>query len=77
MSVTAILAPVFVQIALIFALLLWMGSARIALIRAGEVSAQDVALGERNWPAASCRSGTPFTTSSSCRCSSSPSWPSP
>jgi len=60
MSVSAILAPVFVQIALIFALLLWMGSARIALIRAGEVSRQDVALGERNWPGRVLQIGNAF-----------------
>ncbi|MET0746499.1 MAG: MAPEG family protein [Microvirga sp.] len=50
MSVSSILAPVFVQVALIFALLLWMGGSRIALIRTGEVAAKDIALGERNWP---------------------------
>jgi hypothetical protein len=41
---------VFIQVALVFVLLLWMGRARIGLIRAGEVSTRDIALGERNWP---------------------------
>lgn len=36
MSVQAILAPVFVQILLTFVLLVWMGRARFAAIRAGE-----------------------------------------
>jgi hypothetical protein len=50
MSITAILLPVYVQVALTFVLLLWMGSARVGSIRAGEVKVKDIALGERNWP---------------------------
>ena len=50
MSITAVLLPVFVQVALTFALLFWMGRSRIGLIKAGEVKVKDVALGERNWP---------------------------
>jgi hypothetical protein len=50
MSVSAILAPVFVQVGLTFFLLLWMGRMRIASIRSGEVKIKDIALGERNWP---------------------------
>jgi hypothetical protein len=50
MSVTAILLPVFVQVALTFALLVWMGRSRLSHIRTGEVKVKDVALGERNWP---------------------------
>ena len=51
MSVPAILAPVFVQVALTFALLVWMGRARVAAIRRKEVKPSEVALGERGWPA--------------------------
>jgi hypothetical protein len=50
MSITAILLPVFVQIALTFGLLLWLGRSRVAAIKAGDVHVRDVALGERNWP---------------------------
>jgi hypothetical protein len=49
-SITAILLPVYVQVALTFILLLWMGSSRLGSLRAGEVKVKDVALGERNWP---------------------------
>jgi len=50
MSVTAVLLPVFVQVALTFGLLLWLGRSRVALIKAGEVKVRDVALGEPSWP---------------------------
>lgn len=50
MSITAVLLPVFVQVGLTFALLLWLGQSRVAALRAGEVKMVDVALGERNWP---------------------------
>ncbi|MFL4990072.1 MAG: MAPEG family protein [Microvirga sp.] len=50
MSITAILLPVYVQVALTFILLLWMGSSRLSSLRAGEVKVKDIALGERNWP---------------------------
>ncbi|MCB5176821.1 MULTISPECIES: MAPEG family protein [Microvirga] len=50
MSVTSILLPVFVQVALTFFLLFWMGRSRISVIRSGEVKVKDIALGERNWP---------------------------
>jgi hypothetical protein len=49
-SITAILLPVYVQVALTFILLLWMGSSRLGSLRAGEVKVKDIALGERNWP---------------------------
>jgi hypothetical protein len=50
MSITAVLLPVFVQVALTFLLLMWMGRSRIASLRAGDVKIRDIALGERNWP---------------------------
>jgi hypothetical protein len=50
MSITAILLPVYVQVALTVLLLLWMGRSRLSSLRAGEVKVKDVALGERNWP---------------------------
>jgi hypothetical protein len=51
MSVPAILAPVFVQVALTFALVVWLGRTRVAALRRKEVRLSEVALGERAWPA--------------------------
>jgi hypothetical protein len=50
MSISAILAPLFLQVALTFAVLFWMGRSRVALLRSGEVKVGDIALGERRWP---------------------------
>lgn len=50
MSITSVLLPVYVQVALTFILLLWMGGTRLTALRAGEVKVKDIALGERNWP---------------------------
>lgn len=50
MSIFAVLLPVFVQVGLTFALLLWLGRSRVATLKAGEVKMGDIALGERNWP---------------------------
>jgi hypothetical protein len=41
---------VFVQIALTFGLLFWMGAARFEAVRRGEVKLSAIALGERAWP---------------------------
>jgi hypothetical protein len=49
-SITAILLPVYVQVALTVILLLWMGSSRLGSLRTGQVKVKDIALGERNWP---------------------------
>lgn len=50
MSVAAVLLPVFVQIALTFALLFWTGRSRFAAVRAGTVRPNEVALGQHAWP---------------------------
>src|SRR5438105_9932886 len=50
MSVQFILAPLFVQVTLTFALLFWMGSARYAAVRRGETRVRDIALGQPAWP---------------------------
>jgi hypothetical protein len=50
MTVQAILAPLFVLVALTFALLIWMGALRVAAARRGEVHVRDTALGQPNWP---------------------------
>ena len=49
MTVQAILAPLFVLVALTFALLIWMGALRVGAVRRGEVRVGDIALGEPNW----------------------------
>ena len=50
MTVQAILAPVFVMVALTFVLLFWMGGVRVASVRRGETRVRDIALGQPNWP---------------------------
>jgi hypothetical protein len=51
MSLATVFAPVFVQVALTFALLFWAGSVRVAAVRTGTVKMRDVALRQPNWPA--------------------------
>jgi hypothetical protein len=51
MSPAAILAPVFIQVALTIGLLILMGRSRFAAIRRGEVRPDQVALGQAAWPA--------------------------
>ena len=50
MTVQAVLAPVFVMVALTFVLLFWMGGARYASVRRGETRVRDIALGQPAWP---------------------------
>jgi len=50
MTVQAILAPVFVMVALTFVLLFWMGGVRVASVRRGETRVKDIALGQPTWP---------------------------
>ena len=51
MSLQAVLAPLFVQVVLTFALLVWLANQRITLISSGVVKRTDIALREPNWPA--------------------------
>lgn len=51
MPVQFILLPLFVQVALTFALMFWMAFSRIGTIKRGETRMADVALGQPNWPA--------------------------
>lgn len=46
-----LLVPVFIQVALTLALVVWTGRARVAAIRRGEVMLKDIALGQQAWPA--------------------------
>lgn len=50
MSVAAVLAPLFVQVALTFVLLFTMGAVRVRAVTRDEVKIRDVALGQPNWP---------------------------
>ena len=50
MSLPAVLAPLFVQVALTFGLLTWLAYRRVSLIGRGAVKARDIALREPNWP---------------------------
>jgi hypothetical protein len=50
-SFAPLLLPVLAQVALTFVLLFWMGAARTAAIRRGEVKVKDIALGaDEAWP---------------------------
>jgi hypothetical protein len=50
MSMPAVLAPLFVQVALTFVLLVWLAYHRVTLVGSGAVKRKDVALREPNWP---------------------------
>jgi hypothetical protein len=47
----AILLPLFVQVGLTLALMVWMGTVRVRSVRRGETRVRDIALGQPNWPA--------------------------
>ena len=50
MNIQMVLLPVFVQVALTFALLFWMVSARTRSVVRGETKIRDTALGQPAWP---------------------------
>jgi hypothetical protein len=50
MSIQAILLPLFIQVALTFGLLFWMGWSRFGSVKRRETRIADVALGQPNWP---------------------------
>ena len=50
MSIQAVLLPLFVQVALTFALMLGMMSLRMSSLLRGETRDTDIALREPNWP---------------------------
>jgi len=60
MSVTSLLIPVFLQVALTFALMSWMWSQRVAAIKNGEVKFSDVSLREPMWPKRATQIGNCF-----------------
>ncbi len=61
MTLPAILLPVFVQVALTFALLLWTGSRRLRAVKARDVRPRDVSMGEKSWPAPAQQAGNTFS----------------
>ena len=61
MSVESILAPLFVQVALTLFLTFYMGSVRFRALRSREVRIDDIALGQRNWPAYAAQGGNAFS----------------
>ncbi len=60
MSIQAVLLPVFVQVALTFALLYWSGYVRVGHTRRGEVKLRDIALRQANWPEHATKLGNAF-----------------
>ncbi len=50
MPIQFVLLPFFVQVALTFVLLFWMGRSRLGAIKRKETRIADVALGQPNWP---------------------------
>ena len=50
MSLQAVLLPLFVEVVLTFAVMLWMGALRGGDFRSGAVKPADVALREPGWP---------------------------
>ena len=50
MTIQAVLLPLFVQVALTFAIGFWMAGKRVIAIRSRAVRHRDIALREANWP---------------------------
>ena len=50
MNATHLLYPVFVQVALTFVILFWMGRVRLHALQNRELKVSDIALGQRAWP---------------------------
>jgi hypothetical protein len=61
MNLHDILLPVFVQVALIIVLAFVMGARRLAVVRARQVRAGEVSMGERAWPAPAQRASNAFS----------------
>jgi hypothetical protein len=57
----AILYPVFVQVALTFALLFWTGRARYVALSTKQVRPADIALREPNWPTRAAQISNSFS----------------
>jgi hypothetical protein len=62
MIIKMVLLPVFVQVALTFALMFWMARVRTASIKRGETKVRDIALGQPNWPDACTKIANSFNS---------------
>ena len=60
MSIQMILLPLFVQVALTFVLLFWLGGLRVSAVQAGDVKVRDIALGQQAWPESSTKAANCF-----------------
>ncbi len=60
MSIQVVLLPVFVQVALTFALLYWSGYVRVGHTQRGEVKLRVIALRQANWPEQATKLGNAF-----------------
>jgi hypothetical protein len=60
MSIPMILLPLFVQVLLTFVLAFWMAALRTAPLRRGEISPDDIALRQSNWPKKTTQVGNCF-----------------
>jgi hypothetical protein len=60
MTIQSVLLPLFVQVALTFVLLFWMGTVRVAAIRRGEVHPRDIALRQPSWPQSVAQVGNAY-----------------
>jgi len=59
-TVPDILLPVFVQVALTFFLLFWMGGVRFRAVKAGEVDTERALYDKSAWPAKAAQAGNSF-----------------
>jgi len=60
MTIQMVLLPVFVQVALTFALLFWMAYTRRSSLSRGEIKVRDIALGQSAWPAKATQASNCF-----------------
>jgi hypothetical protein len=61
MSIQFALAPLFVQVLLVFILMIWMGKERQTALRRGQVHHRDIALREPKWPAKAMQVANSFS----------------
>src|SRR3984885_9651940 len=61
MSLQAVLLPLFVEVILTFALMLWMGALRGGDFRSGAVESGEVALREPKWPKRTTQAANSFS----------------
>ena len=62
MTIQMVLLPVFVQVALTFALLVWTARSRTSSIVRGETKIRDIALGEQGWPTRVAQIGNSYNS---------------